>query len=151
MAADPEVSCTVSLVPTRVGPLLYLRHLVSIFRSLRRGRAEGRLRNVQKHVPKRLPLHPLQHRQQAPADLGQKGKGLGPAAGPGAQRPRPLLVPGLGTGCIELGFGGGQAVTAVPCPQPGVTEALGSGGEEAAGGTVGGCGWGLRVQGPSCG
>lgn len=31
-------------------------------------------RDVQEHVPEWLPLHPLQHWQQAPADLGQKGE-----------------------------------------------------------------------------
>lgn len=40
-------------------------------------------RDVQEHVPERLPLHPLQHRQQAPADLGQKGERPG-----GAERGR---------------------------------------------------------------
>lgn len=36
-------------------------------------------RDVQEHVSERLSLHPLQHRQQAPADLGQKGERWGGA------------------------------------------------------------------------
>lgn len=44
------------------------------------GRLRGRgWRDVQEHVPERLPLHPLQHRQQTPADLGQKGERWGGA------------------------------------------------------------------------
>jgi len=29
---------------------------------------------VQKHIPERIPVHPLQYRQQTSADLGQEGE-----------------------------------------------------------------------------
>ena len=31
------------------------------------------VKNVQEHVPERVPVHPVQHRQQATADMGQEG------------------------------------------------------------------------------
>lgn len=54
------------------------------------GRLRGHdWRDVQEHVPERLPLHPLQHRQQAPADLGQKGEGRGGAGARPTRQPSP--------------------------------------------------------------
>lgn len=31
-------------------------------------------KNVQEHLPERFPVHPVQHRQQAAANLGQEGE-----------------------------------------------------------------------------